>query len=392
MASLVERVNEELLLCARYGELDELKEELAKGADVNFKGAGGQTALHAACANGHAEIVEALLARGADAMAANDAGNTPAHYAAQQRHAPCLRLLVATQGADVLARNAFGRSALTEAIASGDGDVATVALEHDSAREEKILEGLNATEGGAEDVTHAVLFGDRAVRIREQQIAKKVEDALGDGSGATDRTGLGVWAASLVLGRWLSDRAEAFSGKTVVELGAGCGVAGLALAAAAPTCRVALTDAADATLANCRHNVDLFRADFPDAGARAPLLESTDRVFAAPLDWAHKTKARCDVVVGADLVYHEAVVDVLAKCVERLGADEFWYCAPASGRAGGDAILAKLERLGFEHVAKPAPPAYSAAPLADADAGLLYFPDLASTAFTLHRFVRPFKG
>ena len=31
---------------------------------------------------------------------------------------------------------------LTEAIASGDGACATIALEHDSAAEEKIIEGL----------------------------------------------------------------------------------------------------------------------------------------------------------------------------------------------------------------------------------------------------------
>ena len=42
---------DEFFACARYGELDDLKQELDKGADVNGKGPGGLTALHAACAN-----------------------------------------------------------------------------------------------------------------------------------------------------------------------------------------------------------------------------------------------------------------------------------------------------------------------------------------------------
>ena len=63
---------DEFFACARYGELDELKKELDKGADVNGKGPGGLTALHAACANGHEAIVKELLKRGADTTLAND--------------------------------------------------------------------------------------------------------------------------------------------------------------------------------------------------------------------------------------------------------------------------------------------------------------------------------
>ena len=92
---------------------EDLKKELDKGADVNGKGPGGLTALHAACANGREAIVKELLARGADTTLANDAGNTPAHYAAQQKQAACLKLVLT----DSLKKNNFGRSALTEAIA-----------------------------------------------------------------------------------------------------------------------------------------------------------------------------------------------------------------------------------------------------------------------------------
>ena len=88
-----------------------------------------------------------------------------------------------------------------------------------------------------------------------------------------------------------------------------------------------------------------------------------------------------------------AVVDKLVKTVVRLNAKEFWYVAPATGRAGGDAFLARLETLGFEHVAKDAPPAYTKSALkgGDDDKFVLYFPDVVAATFKLHRFVRPFK-
>ena len=53
-------------------------------------------------------------------QATNDARNTPAHYACQQKHPECLKALFACTTVDVLSKNEFGRSVLTEAIATGD--------------------------------------------------------------------------------------------------------------------------------------------------------------------------------------------------------------------------------------------------------------------------------
>mmetsp|Transcript_16685 Transcript_16685/g.56371 ORF Transcript_16685/g.56371 Transcript_16685/m.56371 type:complete len:418 (-) Transcript_16685:58-1311(-) len=407
--AVASELDEEMIWCARAGEVDDMLEQLKLGAEVNARGeSGGNTALHMACANGHVAIVQALLARGANINAKNDALNTPAHYCAHQKQVACLRALAdhaPKDGpiVDMLSKNEFGKSVLTECIATGDGELASVALEHASATEELIMEGLGTTEDDAEtSVTHDFSFGEgQNVRCRELQITKTVEGTLGAGV-SDDRTGLGVWSASLVLARWLSAEALAFAEKRVVELGAGCGVGGLGLAAAAPTATVALTDAHPETMDNLRHNVALL-LETDAAQATAAVLADADehvsgkrRVAALSLDWDHCDAwkgPRFDAVVGADLVYSDDVVPALAKALVALmppkgGAAEFWYAAPATGRGGTALLLQTLTDLGYSHSEVDAPKEYYANPLSsqDADAALLYFPDLPTSRYKLHKF------
>jgi hypothetical protein len=124
---------QDFLDSARYGDLDDIKQLLDAGVDVNAADAGGNTALHKACANGHVEAASLLLNRGAR-CAANANGNTPLHWAALNGHVEVIRLLVGRldADADVLAKNAFGRSALTEATAHGHEDIARLLVSHGS--------------------------------------------------------------------------------------------------------------------------------------------------------------------------------------------------------------------------------------------------------------------
>ena len=116
--------------CARYNDLEVLiaaigeEPELVPDARDGF----GNTALHMAAANGHAEVVRVLLsrkgsapfsARGADAFQAfldarNESGNTALHWAAQNNRAAVVRLLCEA-GARVDIPNASGKTPLNEA-------------------------------------------------------------------------------------------------------------------------------------------------------------------------------------------------------------------------------------------------------------------------------------
>jgi hypothetical protein len=93
-------------------------------------------------------------------------------------------LLSGVENVDVLVRNGFGKSALTEAFSGKDAEILGALLEHPSASEEKLLEGTEVDgdhvgqrvdkEGAAlprHEIVHRLvldpLHRERLMRIRE---------------------------------------------------------------------------------------------------------------------------------------------------------------------------------------------------------------------------------
>ena len=143
---------EDIILSARYGELEEIQEFVKRYGNDSIASARderGNTCLHMAAANGHAGadgFISVLLAgaRGAcsltlkfwalwtastdvlsfllpilpaDALVCvNESNNTPLHWAALNGHLAALRLLVpAVPRSSLFFKNTFGRTALSEA-------------------------------------------------------------------------------------------------------------------------------------------------------------------------------------------------------------------------------------------------------------------------------------
>lgn len=174
MADETVDLNEELLGCARYGELEDLQAIISEGANIDHVDGSGNSSLHYAAGNGHTEVVQVLLVRGA-VFRPNESGNTPLHWAALNGHAAIVGLLL-DRVADIqpLAKNAFGRSALTEALGHGHEDIGRLILSHHSVGESAASHGTGSV------MAQEASSGRHVVDVEEteEDIAEEDKDIL----------------------------------------------------------------------------------------------------------------------------------------------------------------------------------------------------------------------
>jgi len=169
---------------------------------------------------------------------------------------------------------------------------------------------------------------------------------VGEGEAHTVQTAKRVWDCAVVLAKFLEHRNDlepAFlQGRTVVELGAGTGIAGIAAGYLGG--EVTITDVA-AVVGALEHNAGLNPA-------------AVARVSAAALDWLdarswEKVRGRhpggIDVVLGADIVWvHELIGPMVRTMRDLCGEGTVVYFAYQSRSSRGDEVLfAALRENGF---------------------------------------------
>ncbi len=116
-----------LMVAVYTGDLELAKALLDKKADLNSVNQDGDTALSIAVRNGEVEIVELLLSKGADINAKNPKdGTTPLMIAAFHGDADTARVLLSESKADINAKNYAGDSALKIAEVNNSDNVATL--------------------------------------------------------------------------------------------------------------------------------------------------------------------------------------------------------------------------------------------------------------------------
>lgn len=114
-----------LVIAAGEGRVDEVKQLIADGANVNAANAQGRTALMTASYFGNARIVELLLAAGVDVNAKDKDGMTALISAAQAGSEQVVRSLIAN-GADVKAATQAGMTARSSAEIRGYASIVTL--------------------------------------------------------------------------------------------------------------------------------------------------------------------------------------------------------------------------------------------------------------------------
>ena len=104
------------------------------GADLNrLPSLGGCTVFHVAANKGLPALIQLAVNRGMSPNICDDDGNTPIHYAAESGigGADCIRVLVST-GAEINAQNKMGRTAMFQAVASGNVTAAVELVKYGS--------------------------------------------------------------------------------------------------------------------------------------------------------------------------------------------------------------------------------------------------------------------
>jgi len=397
----VEEAQMEWMESCRYGDVDIVRAlaenfPLSQPTLVEFVHPDtGNTGLHMASANGHTNIVKLLVKKYGHSFTKNSSGNTPLHWAAANGHASVVEFWTNQSifGVDVLEKNNFGRSALTEGFSSEKEDVVKALLEHDSASEENLLStggGKGRNEGEEEQLdSHIHKFFDKEQPLKIRELAmKNADNPFADTQRPDqDTTGLSIWSASLVMARWMQavGKTGYWKSCTVLELGSGCGVPGLMVATSSNSSRprqIYVTDLNPQTVENLQYNVELN--------------EVQDFVEASRMDWDDKStwpEERVDFVIGSDLIYIKSLVPLLTSVIFGTikPGGKFLYVCPDTGRDGLDAFVEAMKKKCPGWVEQVAPKEYHANPLTNGDDEecFLHFQELSSLTYMLYEFPIP---
>ena len=122
------RAAQDLFAAAKSGDLQEARNLLETGADVNATDGITLTALHYAAGMGHKELVELIMGKGGDINARTDEGVTPLYLAAKFDRAAVAKVLV-DQGAEVDVKALSGWTPLVMAAINGNLEIAALLLD-----------------------------------------------------------------------------------------------------------------------------------------------------------------------------------------------------------------------------------------------------------------------
>ena len=163
-------INQKFLGASKKNDWALVFELLARGADIEAKSKGGQTALMWSSGNGHGDAALMLVEKGADLETKDANGYTALMCATILGHAD-VALMLMEKGADLEAKSNNGKTALMWTSGSGRVDVALALLEKGADVEAKDKHGqtslLVACSWGRIDVALALLAKGADVEAKD---------------------------------------------------------------------------------------------------------------------------------------------------------------------------------------------------------------------------------
>ncbi|KAK1878325.1 Protein-lysine N-methyltransferase EEF2KMT [Dissostichus eleginoides] len=193
---------------------------------------------------------------------------------------------------------------------------------------------------GAEDTSECyksyLLPGGDSVSLRESVAL------ISDGT-----TGLVTWEAALFLTEWALEHRQAFSGRTVLELGSGVGLTGITICRSCSPKRFVFSDCHPRVLQTLENNVRL----------NAVTQREPPPVTVQELDWSTATEEQvalieADTVIAADVVYDPEVAESLVKLLNTIlscSNPDIYICSTVRNPETYGGFKMQLEKAGISH-------------------------------------------
>mmetsp|Transcript_4677 Transcript_4677/g.9431 ORF Transcript_4677/g.9431 Transcript_4677/m.9431 type:complete len:377 (+) Transcript_4677:2895-4025(+) len=170
---------------------------------------------------------------------------------------------------------------------------------------------------------------------------------------ASGGLGCALWDGGVVLARWIFQNPTVFHGRSVLELGAGCGLAGIICGRFADS--VVLTDCNDRLIDNIHYNIAINStgdsdgnesSDVPDNGlscqcdANSFRQDLSKTVNASFLDWDGVFNETCEKADSSSFTTNLRNVCTRVDFGRAFASQQWFHCRTCFGGSGTDGVCA----------------------------------------------------
>lgn len=165
-------------------------------------------------------------------------------------------------------------------------------------------------------------------------------------------TGLVTWEAALYLAEWALENTHIFTGRTVLELGSGAGLTGVAVCHACKPKKYIFTDCHQSVLQRLQNNVQHNGLNEEDG--------TSVSVCVGELDWEHARDEElqrfgAQTIIAADVVYDPEIVVCLVRLLAKLlkiqkKPPEVYISSTIRNPGTYTCFKKELEKAGLKHV------------------------------------------